>query len=141
MKSIFKQTLVIGMVLGTAKAMALQVVGVVVLSVSAVVAVPLLGGSYSSSKNAGTFPEVVKSGDQSIQEVEKFIGVKLKREVLIGARAEAQTFLALNEPVEALGPQYPLLTAAIEEAQGQAEPQGLIVNPHSVTEVIANYTE
>jgi hypothetical protein len=112
-----------------------------VLSVSAIPAVSVLGGSYSSSKNAGTFPEVVKAGDQSIQQMEKFIGVKLKREVLIGARSEAQTFLALNEPVEALGPQYPLLTAAIAEAQGQADPQGLLVNPQNVTEVIANYTE
>lgn len=141
MKSMIKQTLVMTLVLGSVKAMALQVVGGVLISVTALPVTTLGSASYSSSKNAGTFPEAVKAGDKTINDMEKFIGVKLSREVLIGARAEAQTFLATEDSAANLGPNYPMLTAAIDEAAAQAEKQGMVVNPHSVAEVIANYTE
>lgn len=111
------------------------------LSVSANPATTFWGGSYSSSKNSATFPDAVESGDDSIQGIEKTVGIKLNREVVVGARAEAQTFLANNESLENVNAKYPMLEAAVEEASRQGTAKGVVVNPYSVAEAVANFIE
>lgn len=127
--------------LAAMKSIALQLVVLVPLTVSAIPATTFWGGSYSSSKNSGTFPEAVRAGNETIHEMEKTIGIKLHREVIVGARAEAQTFLASNGSIENLKANFPMLSAAVDEASRQGTTQGLMVNPYSVAEAVANFTE
>ncbi len=129
------------LVLTAVKAQALQIAVLIPLSVSAVPATTFWGGSYSSSKNSHTFPDAVRAGDDTVHEMERTIGIKLHREVIVGARAEAQTFLANNESLGNVQSKYPMLSAAVEEAARQGAGQGLMVNPYSVAEAVANFTE
>jgi hypothetical protein len=129
------------LVLTAAKAQALQLAVLIPLSVSAIPATTFWGGSYSSSKNSQTFPDAVRAGDDTVREIERTIGIKLHREVIVGARAEAQTFLANNDSLDNVQVKYPMLSAAVEEATRQGAGQGLLVNPYSVAEAVANFTE
>lgn len=100
------------------------------------------GTSYSGSKQSGTFPDAVKSGDDSVKETKKVVfGAKLNREVVVGARAEAQTFLANGDSAEHLAMNYPMLSAAVEEANRQGIENGVVLNPYIVAEAIANFSE
>lgn len=129
------------LLLTAVKAQALQLAVLIPLTVSAIPATTFWGGSYSSSKNSQTFPDAVEAGDDTIHEMERTVGIKLHREVIVGARAEAQTFLANNESLDNVQAKYPMLSAAVEEAARQGAGQGLIVNPYTVAEAVANFTE
>ncbi len=111
------------------------------LSVSAIPATTFWGGSYSSSKQSGTFPYAVEAGDDTVRSMEQTLGVKLSKNMVAGARAEAQTFIANNDHAKMLPNHYPMLNAAYEEANRQTSKTGLIVNPYSLAESIANFME
>lgn len=135
------KTFAVFFVAATLQAQALQLVGLVSLSAVAIPASSFWGSSYSASKNSGTFPDAVQAGDKTIRDAKRVIGVKLHRELVVGARAEAQTFLANNEGVENLNAHYPMLSAAVDEVSRQGSAEGMIVNPYSVAEAIANFAE
>lgn len=133
------------LVLSGVKAQALQVLA---LPTATIVAVGFTaagigwGPSYTTSKVSGTFPDAVKSGDKSVKDSRKVVfGAKLNREVVVGARAEAQTFLANGDSAENLAMEYPMLSAAVEEANRQGLAHGVALNPYSVAEAIANFSE
>jgi len=130
----------------TAKAHAIQLVLIGVVGIlgaaGGTVGGVLWGPSYSASKASGTFPTAVAAGDKTTHDVKKVIfGARLSREVALGARAEAQTFLANDESYENVADKYPMLSAAIDEANRQGAAEGVAVNPYSLAEGIANFAE
>ncbi|MGZ3771797.1 MAG: hypothetical protein ACXVCR_18725 [Bdellovibrio sp.] len=133
------------LVFSAVQAQALQVLVIPTATIAAVgftAGGVLWGPSYSGSKASGTFPGAVQSGDDSVKETKKVVfGTKLNREVVIGARAEAQTFLANGDSEERIAMNYPMLSAAVDEANRQALAKGVVLDTHSVAEAIANFSE
>lgn len=133
------------LVLSAVKVQALQVLALPTATIMAVgftVGSIAWGPSYTASGQSGTFPGAVHSGDDSVKETKKVVfGSKLNREVVIGARAEAQTFLANEDTLDNLAEGYPMLSAAVDEANRQGLEHGVVLNPYSVAEAIANFSE
>lgn len=141
------QLMALALLVGASQAhAAVQFVGMTVAAVlvlpTATVGGIFWGPSYSASKASGTFPTAVRAGDATTQQVEKVIyGVKMDLNMLVGARAEAQTFLASEDSYEQIADKYPMLAAAVDEANRQAGLEGYAIDPYSLAENIANFAE